>query len=229
VQRRFVILCLGRSGSTHLQSLLDSHSRIRCFGELFNRTGRGTRDYAEAPEPDPASYLARVYAGCEEPVVGFKLPVNSIRDHPEVVEMIAAEPETMIIRLSRRNLLAQLVSRRLQSTTLVSHSIYGDYGGAKVALEPTKAIHTMEGMEAHERELDGYAAGHPTFRIAYEDLGEEAELERLQRFLGVPTESLSSWFEKLRTAPLSETVENWGELAAALTGTRFEPLLTIES
>jgi hypothetical protein len=87
----------------------------------------------------------------------------------------------------------------------------------------------MEGMEAHERELDGYAAGHPTFRIAYEDLGEEAELERLQRFLDVPTESLSSWFEKLRTAPLSETVENWDELAAALAGTRFEQLLAIES
>jgi hypothetical protein len=226
---RFAILCLGRSGSSHLVSLLDSHPDARCFGELFNRTGRGISEFADAPETDPGAFLDRLASGCSKPVLGFKLPFNSILDEPSIIDMLRSEPDYRIIRLSRRNLLAQLVSRRLQSSTRVSHSIYGNYGDARVSLDPRKAMRTIAGMEEHERELDSYAAGHPTLEVAYEDLDNHAVLAELQEFLGLEPRPLRSWFEKLRTMPLQQTVENWAEVEAALTGTRFEPMLRIES
>jgi hypothetical protein len=223
---RFVILCLGRTGSSHLQSLLDSHPDIRCFGELFSkRAPEGGPGFVHSPHDDAGVYLRELFGRRRERAVGFKLPMNSIRDHPESSELVRADTEMRVIRLSRRNRLAQLVSRRLQATTRVSHSIQGGYGDTTVEIEPRRALNALERMEADEADLDDRARGRETFRIAYEELAEEERLEELQRFLGVEPEPLRSWFEKLRTRPMSEAVENWQELEVALRGTRHEAFL----
>ena len=55
---RFVILCLGRTGSTHLQSMLDFHSQARCHGEIFGDgkpptfASSGGSDPQRVPRPD---------------------------------------------------------------------------------------------------------------------------------------------------------------------------------
>lgn len=229
MQTRFVILCLGRSGSTHLQSLLDSHPRVRCFGELFSdRAPPEQPAFVHSEIGDPASFLRDLFEPLEEPVVGFKLPMNSIRAHPEAAWMVGEDEEMRIVRLSRRNLLAQLVSRRLQAGTGVSHSIQGDYGGARVRIEPERCRTALERMEEDERELDRIAGDRVCFRIAYEDLGRTERLDELQRFLGVEPEPLRSWFEKLRRRPLSEAIENWDSIRRALRGSRYERFLDEE-
>jgi hypothetical protein len=222
---RFVILCLGRSGSNHLQSMLDSHLSIRCFGEIFSdRAPAHARVFVNSSYRDPAAYLEDLFREAGLPVVGFKLPMNSIRAYPRSAELVAADHEMRVIRLSRGNLLAQLVSRNLQRSTRVSHSLEGRYGGASVRIDPDRAVRALELMEQDERELDALAEGHQTHRILYEQLANESRLEEVQRFLGVRPEQLSSWFEKLRTRPLAETVENWDELVGRLRATRFAHL-----
>jgi LPS sulfotransferase NodH len=226
MQTRFVILCLGRSGSTHLQSLLDSHPDVRCFGELFSdRSPAGGPGFIHSSHQDPREFLEERLCGQGESAVGFKLPMNSIRAHPEAADLVQADRDFRVVRLSRSNHLAQFVSRRLQATTHVSHSLQGGYGEAKVAIEPRRVLNALERMEADEADLDARASGKPTFRITYEQLAEESDLQDLQRFLGVEPRPLRSWFERLRTRPLSEAVENWDELAAALRDTRFEPFV----
>ncbi len=131
-----------------------------------------------------------------------------------------------VIRLSRRNGLAQLVSRQLLASTGVSQSIFGSYGDATVRIDPQACLRALERIDAEEAELDAIAAGHPTLAIDYEELGEVDRLEQLQRFLGLDPEPLRSWFERLRTRSLAETVENWDELVAALSGTPYEALLS---
>jgi hypothetical protein len=219
---RFVILCLGRSGSSHLQSMLDSHQSIRCFGEIFSdRAPARSPGFINSSHRDPAAYLEDLFREPELPVVGFKLPINSIRAYPRSAELVAADQEMRVIRLSRANLLAQLVSRRLQRSTRVSHSLEGRYGGASVRIDPDSAVRALELMEDHERDLDALAEGHPCHRILYEELGDESRLEDVQRFLDVRPAPLSSWFQKLRTQSLAETVDNWDELVEKLRGTRF--------
>lgn len=222
---RFLILCLGRTGSSHLQSMLDSHEQIRCYGELFSdRAPPQSPAFVNSSHEDPAAYLEEMLSEPGLPVAGFKLPLNSIRSFPASAELVAADPSMRVIRLSRGNLLAQLVSRRLQRSTRVSHSLEGRYGGASVRIDPDLALRALEQMEHHERELDAFAEGHPTHRILYEELGDEARLEDVQRFLDVTPAPLSSWFEKLRTRPLADTVENWDELVGGLRRTRFAHL-----
>lgn len=221
----FVILCLGRTGSSFLASLLDSHSDVRCFGELFTAPPGPRGSFARSSHDDPADYLAGVVEPVTESVVGFKLPLNSIRAHERVLE-IFEDRELRVIRLSRRNLLAVLVSRQLLKATGVSRSSRGSYGEAQVALDAKRTARVLGRMEEHERWLDSLAAGHPTFRIVYEDLVRGEGLEELQRFLGVEPRALQSPLEKLRTRSLDEAVSNWEEVAAALRGTPYEGFLT---
>jgi hypothetical protein len=220
---RFVILCLGRTGSTHLQSMLDFHSQARCHGEIFGDGKPPT--FADSDEDDPKAFLDRMLAGSGERAVGFKLPMNSIRLDPAVAPIVAGDAAIAAIRLSRRNRLAQLVSRQLLATTGVSQSIFGSYGDATVRLEPRACIAALDQIAADEAELDGLCEGHPIFRIAYEVLADEPRIVELQRFLGLDPEPLRSWFERLRTRPLSETVSNWDEITTALTGGPYEGFL----
>jgi hypothetical protein len=231
VRLDFVILCLGRTGSTHLQSLLDSHPDIRCYGELFTdvdlATGHGESrapTFIGSPHQDPRAYIAELTAGVEAAAIGFKLPNNSLRAFPQAASVLE-EPGLKIVRLSRRNLLALLVSRRMLATTGVPQSTHGSYGDARVRIEPKQCLSAFKHMEADERALDELAGDHEVFHLSYEELVADQRIDELQRFLGVEPRPLSSWFSRLRTRPLSETIDNWDELAATLRGTRFEAFL----
>ena len=173
-------------------------------------------------------FVAGLLEGGPERAAGFKLPINSIHLTPAAADVVRDDTAMAAIRLSRRNGVAQIVSRQLLAATGVSQSIFGSYGEATVTIDPAACLRALERIAEEEAELDALAAGHETFRIAYEELGDSGRLEQLQRFLGLDPEPLRSWFERLRTRPLAETVENWDELAAALTGTPYEPLLTME-
>ncbi len=78
-----------------------------------------------------------------------------------------------VIRLRRRNRLALLVSRQLLAKTGVSQSIFGSYGEATVHLDPDAPASALDRIVDQEAELDALAEGHDTFRIAYEELGDD--------------------------------------------------------
>lgn len=225
-QVRFAILCLGRSGSTHLQSLIDSHPDACCFGELFNPRAPEPPAFAHSEQRDEREYLDELLGGRAERAVGFKLPMNSIRAHPRAAALVGDDPRMRVIRLSRRNLLAQFVSRRMMATTKVSQSIFGSYGDATVVIEPARCLEALEAMEADARELDRLASARPVLAVIYEQLVAGEGIDELQRFLGLEPAALRSWFTRLRTRSLAETVENWDEVAAALRRTRFEGFLS---
>lgn len=221
----FVILCLGRTGSTHLGSLLGSHPDVHCFGELFtDRKGTLDEAFVKSPIDDPVEYVAQLTAPLTERAIGFKLPLNSIRAHPVALRLLEPD-ELRIIRLRRLNLLALFASRRLLATTRVSRSTRGDYGDTTVTLDPKHCLAVFRRMEEHERYLDGLAEGKPVFDITYEDLAAGQHLDELQSFLGVEPVALESRFKRIRNRPLSETIENWPEVADALRGSPYERFL----
>jgi hypothetical protein len=221
----FVILCLGRTGSTHLVSLLSSHPEIHCFGELFTDRKRTLDEaYIKSPIDDPVEYVAQLTAPLSERAVGFKLPLNSIRAHPVAVRLLESD-ELRAIRLRRLNLLALFASRRLLAATRVSRSTRGDYGDTTVTLDPKQCLAVFRRSEEHERYLDGLVDGKPVYDVTYEDLAAGRGLDDLQTFLGVEPMMLESRFKRLRSRPLSETIENWSEIESALRGSQYERFL----
>lgn len=223
---RFVILCLGRTGSTHLWSLLDSHPSIRCYGEVLNDEARDPDSFVLSGHKSVVPFLRELLASPRKPVSGFKLPMNSLRAHPQTASLLAAESDIRVVRLSRMNRLEQIVSRRLMARSGIAHSIHGDYGETRVRIDPASCVRAIERIEAEEAELDELAAGHPTFRMVYEEVTSESRLVALQEFLGVGPASLSSWFTRLQRRPLPEVIENWSELEAALTAAGYSAFVS---
>ena len=136
-----------------------------------------TRPSSPPRESTPEDYIAQLTAPLTETAVGFKLPMSSIRANPDALELL--EPEDLrVVRLSRLNLLALFVSRRLLASTRVPQSTRGDYGDATVVLDPKQCLSVFRRTEEHERYLDGIAAGKPVFRITYEELATGQRLDR---------------------------------------------------
>jgi hypothetical protein len=227
-QRRFVVLCLARTGSSNLVSLLDSHPEIRCYGEILNMTHPKAAPEAwlgDADTDDPIAHARAVLATPGATATGFKLPLNSLRNHPAAADWVASEPGLRVIRLLRGNTLALLLSRRLLQATLVSQSTDGSYGDATVEIDPAGCIRALERIEREDAELDRLAAGQPSFRLLYEQLGAGAELAPLQEFLGVEQAELRSPYRRLRQRGFEHTISNWEQLSSALLKTRFAPLV----
>jgi LPS sulfotransferase NodH len=224
----FAILCVGRVGSEHLVSLLDSHPDITCFSELFappwaveyQRDTLSVPHFAETPHERPLSYWQELTKGLDTPVNGLKLPGSSIDAHPDAAELIA-DPEVRIIRLTRRDRLAQYVSLYLALASDAWHSTQGGYRKDKIRVNVRDCLAGLDQIAQLEARLDELAHGQSVFELPYEELVEGQRIDELQAFLGVRPRKLGSRYDRLRARPLSEVVENFDELTAALTGTPY--------
>ena len=110
---------------------LNSSSRIRCFGEVFN----GELDFVpfgvegyddfdrrdrELRERDHAAFLSRrIYGSTPEGIeaVGFKLLYGQERDFPGLREALLDDRELRMVHLRRRELLRTVVSWKIATTT----------------------------------------------------------------------------------------------------------------
>jgi len=232
----FAILCVGRVGSEHLVSLLDSHSAITCLGELFapargagpRRAGATVPRFFESEHDDPWAYWSEVTTSFRGQIVGLKLPQSSLNAHPRSAELIGPTAVDMI-RLRRRNRVAQYVSVVLAADSGVWQSTDGSYRHRPVRIDPKRCIKALERIARGEARLDRLAAGHRVFDQTYEELALGHGVTEIQDSLGVEHQPLTSPYEQLRTIPLTEVVENYDELAGALANTPFAADLEVEA
>jgi len=128
---RFVIVSNARTGSTMLVDALNSHPRVRCFREIFNRLRPeidyavpgydGTnRDHINQRYLDPAAFLrAQVYGpeAATMDAIGFKVHYGHFEGFPKLLGVLQEDTGIRVIHLVRRNALRALVSLRLAETT----------------------------------------------------------------------------------------------------------------
>jgi hypothetical protein len=80
----FLILTDGRTGSSHLVSLLDSRPDLCCFGELFRQAEASLPFlYVNTPHTDPHEYLVSLADRVGERRMGFKLTAHCLTTHAE--------------------------------------------------------------------------------------------------------------------------------------------------
>jgi LPS sulfotransferase NodH len=222
----FLILTSGRTGSSHLVSLLDSHPDLCCFGELFRQAEASFPFfYVNTPHTDPREYLASLAGRVGNRLMGFKLTAHCMTIHPEAASLLQ-DARVRVILLRRANLLAQAVSGSLAKATDVWHSTGPERDpNAQVRIEPKRIVGTLVKLQEQQIALAALCQGHPVFELSYEDLATGNRLDDLQRFLGVEPRPLTSRYRRLDPRPLREKIENWEQVRAALAGTQFEGLL----
>jgi len=122
---RFIILAHGRTGSSLLTTLLDSHPQIIAFSELFHKDDAARNRMSEAvgkgigENENPAWYLNthvfRTYPD-EIRAAGFKMLYGHAGDPPwQLVWEYLQSSRVSVVHLKRRNLLDRYLSSRLAS------------------------------------------------------------------------------------------------------------------
>ena len=241
---RFIIVTIGRTGSTRIRRLLDSHPDITCHGELLGEglvnLARGDEGLLERlrreREADPGGFLARrgfAPDGTRAPsrAVGLKVLCEQVFDrYPATLGRLRADRDLRVIHLVRRNGLRRFISQWTVGTGLLRHGY--SRGEAVPTFEPVRipveaVLADLGRVEAERARVEREFAGHPFLEIAYEDsLDERGPAFRdAQAFLGVPPATLACDLRKSLPEDPRATVANLDEIVAALRGTRFGALV----
>jgi LPS sulfotransferase NodH len=139
--------------------------------------------------------------------------------------------QVVILHTLRRNRLKVLISHELAGQSGRFHSREPAAGNHKVVLPLRGLKARLRRIEAAERVARNAILGLPTIEIFYEDYigaGGVDEDARLCAALGetIPEGGLSSPLNKISSDDLRDTVANYDQVAAYLSGTRFERFLT---
>jgi hypothetical protein len=192
--QRFVIIAEGRTGSSHLVRVLNSHPQIRCHYEVFH----GKTVHALTPglkgeareelraellalrKIDPMAYLERIYALDDgRPVVGFKI---FGKHNPPMLEHLMADGAIRKVVLFRANVLARYAS------LMAAHET-GEWSSGVRTLVKFDADEFLGGYDRYLLFIDRTIrtlteTGQPFRVVRYDELNNHALMNALTQFLG---------------------------------------------
>jgi LPS sulfotransferase NodH len=238
--RRFVIVGTARTGSTLLINLLNSHSQVLAFGELFRSPTAIGWDVAPFTtyksaklialyRSDPQRFLDKsVFRRWPQgyAAIGFKLFYYHARNAPynAIWEYLAQNTDIYILHIRRRNVLEQFVSLKLAHTTdlwSLTEPVMRQPEPLRLEIEDCRKHFQL--IRSFEKDCDVFFARHQVKSIYYEDLTEDrdAEIAKVEKFLGLKDEKLSTELVRQRTLPLSQAIANYKELNQAFAQTEW--------
>ncbi len=229
---RFVILFTGRSGSSYLSSLLDSHPNVICEGEMLAEILRVGRP------PERQLIWSRKLFQTKRPrkivSVGFKTKLDDIYNTDGFRDLLD-EFGVRLVHLIRQNLVKQVISalnaERLYETT-GQWNVLNERGPihqyAPLSVDADRFDRLLHYRVSGETRLAEFVSKmqRPMTHVIYEDLliSREQTLGALYDFLNVPHRSVTSRFEKHTPDNLREAIANFDELKRRYAGTDFEPM-----
>ncbi|MCC3247421.1 sulfotransferase [Methylocystis sp. WRRC1] len=215
--RYFIVAGLGRSGSTLLTKLLNSHPDIQCLGEEISPFGINTQ-FPEMPYSELIT--TKMFDGARAHR-GFKLPWDWILKYPDVLAHIKAINASVIF-LTRENRLQQSLSVLLAQT----NNNWGStqpYEVQQVAMDENWLIDTILSLEygnlINKTMFESLSL--PMIEVEFNQLFDRECQARMLTFIGADVRELTTTSVKGRSIPLSSAITNYGELKKNLAGTRF--------
>jgi hypothetical protein len=227
--------------------MLDSHPAARAYFELFDPGGKDPPDehppyFAEYAREHSVgrnplararlcfAYLDEIYS--PEPgldAVGFKLMYGQARRNAAVIAYLIAR-RVRIVHLVRSNLLDIVVSRETAGARGRFNSSEVDAAPVTVSLDPPTVAARLTALDRHVRTVRRLIrmVRLPAIEVTYEHLAANPEgFGAILQFLGVDDANrpLSSDIRKINPFGKQETIANYDEIRAVLTGTRFARFL----
>ena len=213
----FVVTGIGRSGSTMLVHLLDSHPDIECKGEEISPFGINSK----FPDlPYRTLIEDRLFSG-NASVCGFKMPWDWTLQYPEVWATFK-ELRPKFILADRENKLDVFVSSKLAALNS-DWSSRNAYAKTLIRVSENElwaALHYYEYMTHANRRM-AEATGSDVFVALYSQPLVPGHQKQILDFLGVRFAPLSTPTIRARQQPLSDIIENYTELKHAFVKTRF--------
>jgi hypothetical protein len=231
---RFVIFAQGRTGSNLLETLVNSHPRIVCEGEIL------LRRYIKVLYPK--HYVAgRASAYPTDTVYGFRLQPYHLNFHKLPVQdffSFLTNNNWKIIHLRRENFLRQIVSGKIANRKKVWH--YHDNNIQKKELTmPQIEINVPQLLKSLEAKQVAFfeekallqSISHIEIVYEYDLLHPEKHQETANKiftYLNLPTVEVATKLEKTPFQDLSKIIVNFQEVAEALKNTKYHHFLTAD-
>jgi len=160
---------------------------------------------------------------------GFKLMRGYQIDFSNPVwTYIACQLDVKNIFIVRKNKLAQFVSDELARISGVYHLVRQPVEASerdrkkleaqKITIDTEYLVSRIQEWTQTEMYVEHLLAGSPMLKVVYENFAQnpQHELQKIQRFLGVPQEELKVCFKKSNTKTLDERVTNMKEVREVL-------------
>ena len=171
----------------------------------------------------------------------WKVSQGFLQDLPWI-EAFIAKHKVKLIWLQRRNMLRRYLSmmsnRRFLVAATTNKSAASRIKKEKVPIPVDKLVKDLKAREAEVKQLQGFfktleSKGHQVLQVTYESLSES--MDQIRSWAVKDTSCQSSGdsvtgdgkdgYQKLHPGNLSEMVENWKEVTAALKKTKWEWML----
>ncbi len=165
------------------------------------------------------------------PKLGYLVPpAGRLLQDPALRRWLKAN-RVLIVHTLRRNHLKVIVSHKLAEKSQRFHSRDTSAEGGKVVISLPGLKMRLRRLELAERAARNSIAGLPSVEIWYEDYATASAREDDARVcaalgLSVPAGGLTSPLSKVSSDDLRETVINYEQVAAHLSGTPFERFLS---
>lgn len=238
---KFIILGAGRTGSTFLKGLLNSHSRIVCFSEIFQKKSQinwGLPGFLKSGgklalhRDNPVGFL-NDHIFCRQPsniaAVGFKMfYYHAPNSWGEPIWSFLKEREDIrIIHIKRKNILKTHLSlKRAEMTDVWVKKTKKDAEEAPftITLDYGECLDSFINIREFEKNYDAFFRSHPKIEVFYEDLAKRREpvMRRVQDFLCIRREPTKPDTVKQSTRPISRIVSNYPALKERFKGTEWE-------
>lgn len=231
----FIILGRSRVGSNFLRGLLNAHSQISTFGEIFRDVTDTDWDhmgYFQSPETvlalkdKPAAFLQKKLFGRYPQyikAVGFKIFYYHAPDSA-VWKYLQADTRIRVIHLKRHNILKTHLSRKKAAAT--DHWVKTSRRQERQTtfkLDYDECLQDFTRTRGWEQEYDTLFQSHPMLEIFYEDLATDHvhEMRRVEQFLNVDFEEVQPTTRKQSQAKLADVIINYDELKQKFSGSEW--------
>jgi len=231
----------GRCGSTVVARMLSEHPRLRTFGEVLDKPFR----LGQAPAP--AANMLRACRTVAAPartvaeVKFFECQHIAVYRHtiPEFLDQVRRAGYDRYIVLDRRNYLHKVVSVAIASARAGKRAfkvgeevpktiITLDLQAVRIQGKAAPILELFDYMDAQNAKLRQHLANENVLELTYEDDIEadpRVAYDKICAWLGITPQPTAARLSRARQVPVRETVRNWDEVVAALTGTRYAWML----
>ena len=229
-EKKFFIFAEGRGGSSLLVDLLNSHPDIYCDGEIFNAESNAKIRF-------PRLYLEsrkRVTRIVKKPVYGFKVKYTQLVLHQGFKKDFIKNLYSSgwkIIYLVRNNYLKATISTILAENRGVYHQKGNKVNNLeKVNINVEELYAKTKGRERAAKLERDWLIGTDYHFVNYEhDLlnpnMHQETLNRIFRFLEIPSGRICTNFNKISTGDLSCDIKNFDEVKEYLNSSEYAHFL----
>ena len=255
---KFVLLSRGRTGSSLLHLLLNSHPNAICMGEFFS---------GNTPPNLPNKYpvhlkknlLNNLHLTSEKPIsflenhifINYPITIKSVGFriayyHLQAKEVryfwdyLVKDNELKIIHLKRRNMLRMLVSWKIAQKTGTwinwaseKQPIDNNKEKKSIFITPEQCLHFFKLVEKEGNIAQKMFKKHDMFNIYYEDFSdkttESVSISELLNFLQIPYAPMEVCTKKQNPETLSILIENFNQLTRYFQDTKWSSFLSYDN